>query len=178
MIIQHRVNDLKISNIADGIEIDLRFKNKIIMQHDIDKDGFALDLNELNKLRHELIILNIKESGIEDLLINDLPDNCYFLDSQIPDIIKHSKNGFKRFILRVSKYEELNKNMMDLVKPKYIWVDYDYFNFSKKEFDIFLNYIENTYNAEKILVHPSVYGISTQLIDIPNQWHICRKIYD
>ena len=103
MIIQHRVNDLKISNIADGIEVDLRFKNKIIMQHDIDKDGFALDLNELNKLRHELIILNIKESGIEDLLINDLPDNCYFLDSQISDIIKHSKNGFKRFILRNMK---------------------------------------------------------------------------
>lgn len=176
MIFQHRANDLNI--IRDGIEIDLRtFNNKIILQHDILKDGLELDLN---KLKDKTVIFNVKESQIEDLIIQRAKNiDYYFLDSQIPDIIRLAKTGFNRFILRISPYEDINTKLYDLVKPKYIWVDYDFTDFN---FDLYIDFVNNiNLNSRKILVHPSLYCKYIKDFDIIiserlSDFDICMKL--
>lgn len=176
MIFQHRANDLNI--IRDAAEIDLRtFNNKIILQHDILKDGLELDLN---KLRDKTIIFNVKESQIEDLIIQKVKNiDYYFLDSQIPDIIRLAKSGFNKFILRISPYEDINTKLYNLVKPKYIWVDYDFTDFN---FDLYVDFVNNiNLNSRKILVHPSLYCKYIKDFDIIiserlNDFDICMKI--
>ena len=178
MIFQHRVNDLNI--IRDGIEIDLRTKdNNIILTHDINTNGLDLFKNIL-KLKDKTVIFNVKESQIEDLIIQRAKNiDYYFLDSQIPDIIRLAKTGFNKFILRISPYEDINTKLYNLVKPKYIWVDYDFTDF---DFDLYIDFVNNiNLNSRKILVHPSLYCKYIKDFDIIiserlSDFDICMKL--
>ena len=70
--ILHRVNtieNLKKSDKNCGVELDLRcFNNNIILAHEPFKNGDSFD-DYLESYDHKLLVLNIKESGIEDLVI-------------------------------------------------------------------------------------------------------------
>ena len=71
--IQHRVNSLKkLKNIDQnfGIEIDVRsIKKKLILNHEPFKKAVLLN-TFLKKFNHEFLILNVKEEGIENLILN------------------------------------------------------------------------------------------------------------
>ncbi|MFX3627529.1 hypothetical protein ACD574_02725 [Campylobacter sp. LH-2024] len=87
----------------------------------------------------------------------------YFLDSQIPDILRISKKIKGKFIIRVSDVETLNHKLIELSESKYLWVDYSqYANFNIKEY---ANFITNLYNnidknLELIIVSPELYDPS------------------
>ncbi|EDP7990251.1 hypothetical protein G3M37_000928, partial [Campylobacter coli] len=132
------------------------------------------------------IICNIKESGLEERVIELLGNKFeyYFLDSQIPDILRLSKNGYQgKFIIRISDVESYNERLMRVAKPKYVWIDYSQFS----NFDI-QNYREFIYDikpkleqVEAILVSPELYDLSyIEFIEpiqsiLPKGFSVCTK---
>ncbi|EDP3587672.1 hypothetical protein GU251_08645, partial [Campylobacter jejuni] len=111
------------------------------------------------------IICNVKESGLEEKIIELLSGDFeyYFLDSQIPDILRLSKNGYQgKFIIRISDVESYNEKLMDISKPKYVWVDYSQFSsFNIKDYQEFIYNIKPKLGqVEPILVSPELYDRS------------------
>lgn len=188
MIFLHRQNNLTSSIKNYGIEIDLRYKERLVLNHDVLKQDILYPFFEekIQFMTNIPIICNIKESGLEEKVIELLGDNFeyYFLDSQIPDILRLSKNGYQgKFIIRISDVESYNKRLIGVVKPKYVWVDYSQFS----NFDI-QNYQEFIYDikpklgqVEPILVSPELYDLSyVELIEpiqsiLPKGFSVCTK---
>ena len=75
IIIKHRVNtieSLKKTSKEFGVEIDLRSNNKeIYLNHDPFKKGEKLS-NWLKYFKHKLIVLNVKEEGLEKFILKEL----------------------------------------------------------------------------------------------------------
>ncbi|HEB9310366.1 TPA: hypothetical protein RZK31_001370 [Campylobacter coli] len=189
MIFLHRQNDIR-ENIENfGVEIDLRYDKELVLNHDIlnKNQQYPLLKNKKQFIKNISIICNIKESGIEEKVI-DLLSGCdyYFLDSQIPDILRLSKNGYQgKFIIRISDVESYNQKLIDISKPKYIWLDYSQFdNFDIKDYQKFILDINSILKDSiiPILVSPELYNLSyVNLInDIQNilptkKFSICTK---
>ncbi|WP_337213322.1 hypothetical protein, partial [Campylobacter molothri] len=188
MIFLHRQNNInkKIENY--GVEIDLRYNGDIVLNHDLleSDQKYPLLNNKIDFFVKNIpIICNIKESGIEEKIAKILRDyDYYFLDSQIPDILRLSKNGYEgRFIIRVSDVETLNKELIKISKPKYAWIDYSKFSeFDLKLYKEFIINIKlNLKNITPILVSPELYDLSyLKLINeiqniLPKGFFICTK---
>ncbi|EAH8420858.1 hypothetical protein EVS25_07985, partial [Campylobacter lari] len=143
MIFLHRQNDMQ-ENIENfGVEIDLRYDKELILNHDVlnKNQQYPLLKNKKQFIKNIPIICNIKESGLEEKIIDLLSGyDYYFLDSQIPDILRLSKNGHQgKFIIRISDVESYNQKLIDISKPKYIWLDYSQFdNFDIKDYQKFI----------------------------------------
>ncbi|EBD1887623.1 hypothetical protein FHJ27_06650 [Campylobacter jejuni] len=188
MIFLHRQNNLESFIENYGIEIDLRYNENLVLNHDLlEKNSLYPFFEEkIQFMKNIPIICNIKESGLEERVIELLGDNFeyYFLDSQIPDILRLSKNGYQgKFIIRISDVESYNERLMSVVKPKYVWVDYSQFS----NFDI-QNYREFIYGikpkleqVEPILVSPELYDLSyIEFIEpiqsiLPKGFSVCTK---
>ncbi|HEF9589852.1 TPA: hypothetical protein SBY31_001193 [Campylobacter coli] len=188
MIFLHRQNNLEFSIENYGIEIDLRYNENLVLNHELlEKNSlYPFFEKKIQFMTNIPIICNIKESGLEERVIELLGDNFeyYFLDSQIPDILRLSKNGYQgKFIIRISDVESYNERLMSVVKPKYVWVDYSQFS----NFDI-QNYREFIYGikpkleqVEPILVSPELYDLSyIEFIEpiqsiLPKGFSVCTK---
>ncbi|EDO9098638.1 hypothetical protein GN757_02185 [Campylobacter coli] len=188
MIFLHRQNNLEFPIENYGIEIDLRYKERLVLNHDILEQDLLYPFFEekIQFMKNIPIICNIKESGLEERVIELLGNKFeyYFLDSQIPDILRLSKNGYQgKFIIRISDVESYNERLMRVAKPKYVWIDYSQFS----NFDI-QNYQEFIYNikpklgqVEPILVSPELYDRSyAELIKpiqsiLPKGFSVCTK---
>jgi len=164
----HRQNNTS-EIIEDGIEIDVRSSiNGLVLNHDRlnHTATYPLLKDKLQFFKDKKIILNIKESGIEEELIDLMGDlDYYFLDSQIPDILRLSKKFTSishRFIIRLSDVELPTTKMLNLVKPKYVWLDYsDFSNFVSSEYRDHvrrLTYIMPKYQ-HFIIVSPELYSL-------------------
>ena len=102
-IIIHRINtikELKKIPINFGIEIDVRsHKDKIILNHEPYKDGDLL-INYIENYQNGTLILNIKESGIEEDVLEIVKNskkvkNFFLLDIEIPYIFQCIKKKKK-----------------------------------------------------------------------------------
>lgn len=197
MIFIHRQNDIGRKSNVDvfkfqGIEIDLRSSpNGIVLTHDrVDyskcNSYFRLE-DVIDKIDKYTVICNIKESGIEEEIINILSNkvNFLFLDSQLPDIIRLSEKYKGKFIIRVSDMESINYNLIKLSKPKFIWVDYSKFsNFSVDDYRDFILEVDHSIekNIDKILVSPELYSLNyidliKEIIPLkPKNWSVCTKV--
>jgi hypothetical protein len=207
MIFLHRQNDPKniVFKNIDGIEIDIRsLGSHLIVNHDrfysidfenIDDCVFLQDVAKY--LKDYTVIVNVKESGLEEQISNILDEygsiKYYFLDSQIPDIIRLSKQNKYRgkFIIRVSDYETLNYKFLAQCKPEFIWVDYNFDNFNILDYIKYLKEIDsneylNKNGIKKILVSPELYGLQNINItkdiikvtnkELLNRYSVCTKI--
>ena len=78
IIIKHRVNTSKELKKVDkdfGVEIDLRSNNKTIyLHHDPFKKG-ELFSNWVKNFNHKLVVLNVKEEGLEKKILKILRRN-------------------------------------------------------------------------------------------------------
>ncbi|WDL69724.1 hypothetical protein IP364_07600 [Helicobacter winghamensis] len=188
MFFLHRQNDLNNLNGRYGIEIDLRFNGNLVLNHDVLVDGqqYPYLKDKMQFLKDIPIICNIKESGLEEKVIDLFGDKLdyYFLDSQIPDILKLSKAGYQgKFIIRISDVEPYSEKLMEVSKPKYIWIDYSQFdNFKLEEYKKFiLGITPKIENVVAILVSPELYNLSyVGLIKsiseiLPKGFAICTK---
>ncbi|EAH6293349.1 hypothetical protein ACJMBT_000639 [Campylobacter lari] len=188
MIFLHRQNNLEFPIENYGIEIDLRYNEKLVLNHDLlEKNSLYPFLKEkIQFMKNIPIICNVKESGLEEKIIELLGDNFeyYFLDSQIPDILRLSKNGYQgKFIIRISDVESYNEKLMDISKPKYVWVDYSQFSsFNIKDYQEFIYNIKPKLGqVEPILVSPELYDLSyMKLIKsiqsiLPKGFSVCTK---
>lgn len=178
MIYLHRfqISDYKNSNLSDcedfdGFEIDFRYLEtgkSIIVSHDYSSypvvDTFKNVLST-----NKTIIANSKESGIEEKLFkegfNGFRDNVYFLDSQIPDILKFCKidERYKgHFIIRVSDFEPLSVPLVRTTEAEKFWIDTKMCSSNRSILNHILMITDVSYSLghdpEIILTAPDVFG--------------------
>ena len=130
-IIIHRINkikELKTINPLFGVEIDIRtYGNNLILSHDPFKTGDKLE-DYLNEYRHGTLILNIKESGIEDNVLSlvqkyDNVKNYFLLDVEFPYVFSVSKNNFKNIAIRFSEFESIDTILKLKGLVDWVWID-------------------------------------------------------
>ena len=140
-IIAHRKNtiaELSQTPPQFGIEVDIRSWEKGLTIH---HDPFAKgeDFKEwLKHYQHQILILNVKEEGLEAQLIELMKEhnisNYFFLDQSFPFLVKWAKLGEKRLAVRVSEYESINTALSLKDKVDWIWVDcFTHFPLSSEE---------------------------------------------
>lgn len=129
-IVIHRVNQR--ARLADipyhfGAEIDLRADgNKIILNHDPFKGGedFATWLEDY---RHGLLVLNIKEAGIEAEAIRLVEargiKRFFLLDVEFPYLYRASRSGERRIAMRYSEDEAIETTLNYRDRVDWVWID-------------------------------------------------------
>lgn len=129
-IIAHRKNtiaELSQTPSRFGIEVDIRsWGDGLTIHHDPFVRGE--DFTEwLKHYQHQLLILNVKEEGLEARLIELMKEyrivNYFFLDQSFPFLIKWAKLGEKRLAVRVSEFENINTALSLKDQVNWIWVD-------------------------------------------------------
>ena len=131
LYIKHRQNslsDLSLLPTCYGAEIDIRSHGeKLILQHDpyiIDTQCFDTWISEY---RQDTLILNVKEEGLEERLINEMISrnitNYFFLDQSIPFLIKWASVCNKCCAARVSEYESIQTVINLANKISWVWID-------------------------------------------------------
>ena len=129
-IIIHKINTVKeLRRIRKdfGTEIDIKsYKSKLILNHEPYKSGDLLE-NYLSTYDNGTLVLNIKESGIENDVIKLTKKynikSYFLLDCEMPYIFQKIKKNFRDMAVRFSEYEpiEISKNFIN--KVDWIWID-------------------------------------------------------
>ena len=128
IIVKHRVNtskELKKININFGVEVDLRSKNKnIYLHHDPFKKG-ELFSKWIKSFKHKLIVLNVKEEGLEPKILSILKRNnvrnYFFHDQTFSSLMKNMHKT--KVSIRYSEFEGLKKIDKLFNSIKWLWVD-------------------------------------------------------
>jgi hypothetical protein len=128
IIIKHRVNNSKVLrrlNNNYGVEIDLRSKNKSIYLHHDPYIKGELFSKWIKYYNHKLLVLNVKEEGLENQILKILKKNkiknFFFHDQTFSTVLK---NMHKTDVsIRFSEYEDLKKINILFNKIKWLWVD-------------------------------------------------------
>ena len=129
-IIIHRINTvkkLKLIPFKYGTEIDVRsYNNKLILAHDPFIRGDTLE-DYLKVYNHGTLVVNIKEAGIEYLVIKQLKKfkikNYFLLDVEFPFIYKSSRKGFKNTCIRFSEEESISTVKKYINRIDWVWID-------------------------------------------------------
>lgn len=198
----HRINDPSVANCHTAVEFDVRSENGVlVVSHDRSSilpctlaEYFASSSVKM------LMIVNVKEANLEEEILEMSGihnDSIVFLDSQIPDIVRLSKQPkYKgRFAIRVSNYEPYSHNLINLSGAKYIWVDYDFYRCLIEPgfidgYTLLLSQIERfiqiSSDITPIFVLPELYGIinpylKTRVMNCINKLNIvtpmiCKKM--
>lgn len=144
----HRVNKSEdlISLPSDfGIEIDIRSDGQnLVLGHDPKQYTENLE-SYIESFKHSFLIVNIKESGIENQVIQSMNEkkieNFFLLDVEFPYILQNYKKNGNYLSLRYSKYESIESIKPFIGKVKWIWVDtYADFNVDKNIANILKNF--------------------------------------
>ncbi len=128
--ILHRINTIELlqSTPSDfGVEVDIRSNaENLIIHHDPFSQGELFE-EWIKAFRHGTLILNVKEEGLEDRLLNLMDqydiDNFFFLDQSFPFLKKTSAMGEKRCAVRVSEYESVETALSLSGMVEWVWVD-------------------------------------------------------
>ena len=91
----NKINELKKLDKNVGVEIDLRvYNDKIILNHEPYQNGDSFD-EYLSEYNHGTLVLNIKETGIEEEVLNRVRKkgikNFFLLDVEAPFFFKSLK---------------------------------------------------------------------------------------
>ena len=144
--IQHRVNSLEQAGLIEknaGAEIDLRLSfGEIIVAHDPNEPGCSLK-DWLEVFSGDFVVLNLKEMGLEAIVLSQLqrqrPElDYFFLDLIMPNLLKSLNKGVKS-AARVSEFESTDV-IIKLNAPWY-WLDsfsgsWDYLNSIDRQADV------------------------------------------
>ena len=129
-IVIHRVNTIKeLKNIPQnfGCEIDIRANGSdLVLNHEpfIGGEDF---IDYLDEYKHGILILNIKEAGIEQTVLSEIRKrnikNFFLLDVEFPYIFRASREGEQAIAIRYSEDEPIElvnkyKKMVD-----WVWID-------------------------------------------------------
>lgn len=129
-IVIHRINTIEgLRSIPKhyGCEIDVRTNgSQLILNHEPFHSGDRFE-DYLDDYKHGLLILNIKEAGIEDVVLSEVRKrgitNTFLLDVEFPYLYRASRLGERAIALRYSEDESIDlvrkyKSMVD-----WIWID-------------------------------------------------------
>jgi hypothetical protein len=142
--IKHRMNtieELKKTPQELGVEIDIRsLGSKLILQHEPYIKGQVIE-EWLDLYKHKILILNVKEEGLEKKLIKLMEEysisDYFFLDQSFPFLVKTAKEGERRSAVRVSEYENIQNAMKLSGMIDWVWLDcFSKFPVNNQEVDI------------------------------------------
>ena len=129
-IIAHRRNtvaELEATPTQFGVEVDIRsLGNRLMIHHDPFQDGEDFE-TWMNAYRHGTLILNVKEEGLEDRLL-EIMRQCgvaefFFLDQSFPFLVKWARRGERRCAVRVSEFESLDTALSLAGMVDWAWID-------------------------------------------------------
>ena len=130
-IIVHRINKLEeLKNISPnyGVEIDIRsYGNELILNHEPYKKGDKFE-DFLNEYKHGTLVLNIKETGIENAVLSLIQKhrnvkNYFLLDVEFPYVFSALKNDIKNIAVRFSEFESIDTVMQFKGLLDWVWID-------------------------------------------------------
>lgn len=129
-LISHRRNslaELLATPTRYGVEVDIRsFGDRLVMHHDPFVEGEAF-VPWLDNYRHDTLILNVKEEGLEQRLLGLLKErgieDFFFLDQSFPFLVKTARAGERRCAVRVSEFEHIDTALSLAGKIDWVWVD-------------------------------------------------------
>ena len=175
----HRVNNLDELKKIDktyGVEVDIHaYGEKLIVNHNSFENGPELS-EWLSICGDRLVILNIKEEGIEsrvrDMALKFGINNFMLLDLSFPALVKMSNKGESRIAIRVSEYESVENALLFESKIDWVWLDcFNGFPLIGEEFQRLKK------SAFKIcLVSPELHGPPRDEDDIQNFQNFMHSI--
>jgi hypothetical protein len=129
-VVVHRVNTVDaLAEIPTGYgaEIDLRADgSRIVLNHDPFRGGEDFD-RWLDHYRHGLLVLNIKESGIEDEVLRRVRDRgvpeFFLLDVEFPYLYRASRAGERAIAIRYSEDEPIELVERYRRRVDWVWID-------------------------------------------------------
>lgn len=130
ILISHRRNTadmLRATPSHLGVEVDIRSRGeRMIIHHDAFVDGEDFEA-WLENYRHRLLILNVKEEGLEERLLGLMKEKdieeFFFLDQSFPFLVKTARGGERRCAVRVSEFESIKTAEALAGLVSWIWVD-------------------------------------------------------
>ncbi len=130
IIVSHRRNTIAQLNETPtefGIELDIRSRGQdLIVHHDAFVEGERFD-DWLAHYRHRLLILNVKEEGLEDALLERMAragiSDFFFLDQSFPFLVRTANRGERRCAVRVSEFESIDTALTLAGRIDWVWVD-------------------------------------------------------
>ncbi len=160
-IIAHRINkiqDLIKLDSKYGVEVDIRSDNdNLLISHD-PFTKFCLLKEWITFYRHGTLILNVKENGLEQKLLDLLRDfgikNFFILDQSFPYLINTINSGEKRCAVRLSEYESIDTALKLKDKVNWVWIDF----FTKFPLDSKLYDLLKSSKFKLCIVSPELQG--------------------
>lgn len=124
---RNRIAELAATPVAYGVEVDIRSRgHDLITQHDAFKDGERFE-DWIRAYRHSLLILNVKEEGLEDRLLSLMAEHgierFFFLDQSFPFLVRTAGLGERRCAVRVSEYEACETALSIAPVIDWAWID-------------------------------------------------------
>lgn len=130
IVVSHRRN--RISELAAtlptlGVEVDVRSEGgRLIVAHDPFVPGEDFE-RWLGSYRHRLLIVNVKEEGLEERVLRHLEgagvEDFFFLDQSFPFLIRTVRQGERRCAVRVSEFESVQTALSLAGLADWIWLD-------------------------------------------------------
>lgn len=129
-IVVHRVNSIEaLARVPTdlGVEIDLRAdRSRIILHHEPFAAGEDFD-RWLDRFAHGLLVLNIKEVGIEDEVLRRVRargiSRCFLLDVEFPYLYRASRAGERAIAVRYSEDEPIELLAHYRSRVDWVWID-------------------------------------------------------
>ncbi len=129
-IVRHRRNtaqELQETSAALGVEVDIRSDGgELVVHHDPFARGERFE-DWLRHYRHGLLILNVKEEGLEErleaLMAEHGIDEWFFLDQSFPFLMRTVQRGEARCAVRVSEFESVDTALSLAGMARWVWVD-------------------------------------------------------
>ena len=124
---RNRIEDLIATPVELGVEMDVRIRgDRLVVAHDPFEDGADLH-HWLDHFRHRLLIVNVKEEGLERHILRRLRaqsiEDFFFLDQSFPFLMRTLRGGEPRCAVRVSEYESVDTAMSLEGRAEWVWVD-------------------------------------------------------
>lgn len=129
-LILHRINTIQeLSKVPTkfGVEIDIRgYRDKLILHHEPFHDGDLLT-DFLDHYQHGTLVLNIKESGTENMVLNLVKtrgiSDYFLLDCEYPYILNQHKGQNLNIAARFSCEEPIENINFQIGNLKWVWID-------------------------------------------------------
>ena len=155
----HRINTIKELNQIPkeyGCEIDIRTDgSRLILNHDPFTSGDLLT-DYLDEYNNGTLVLNVKESGIEDIVLEEVKKrgikSYFLLDVEFPYLFFSSKKRERNIAVRFSEMEPIEN--LNLFNDKFDWVWID----TMSEFPVNFQNRDILKNYKTCLVCPSRWG--------------------
>jgi hypothetical protein len=126
----HKINTIRGLNQIPkeyGCEIDIRTDgSRLILNHDPFTSGDFLT-DYLDEYNNGTLVLNIKESGIEDSVLEEVKKrgikSYFLLDVEFPYLFSATKKGERNIAIRFSEKEPIENIVQFKDQLDWVWID-------------------------------------------------------